>query len=265
MRNSDCKLNRRRSYRYTRLNLQSIWGSQFYWCVFHAHRHRTLVYHVTASHGTWATYQLVSLNSTLVSTPISENLQLRQFTIKTKTKKPAAGDGLSVVSLGTSLVLLAGLVEGTQDISLQIWDLSYGVLLTAQSMPVPSAFHLPYLSLTIADEGQVLLTVSSSQLHEKRRRSSVHIVPVDARLKSSLAAALGKTALTAEWLIPRTLEDEGSTKIISDVQTSLQKNNAQKAEQAFLKWVDSHSVWTPSFHVILLLITRTVKRGGSRP
>ncbi|KAG8218966.1 hypothetical protein J3R82DRAFT_4707 [Butyriboletus roseoflavus] len=201
------------------------------------------------SRGIWATYQLACQNTALVSTPISENLHLQRLTIL-KRQKPSAREGIAIVSLGTSLVLLAALVEGTQDISLQIWDLSYGVLLTAQSMPVPSSLSLPHLSLTVADEGQVLLTVSSPQRHEKKaspKHSLVYIVPVDPRLKSSLAAALGKTALTAEWVIQKTSngqkseEDDGPTKIISDIRTSLKKNHAQKAEQVFLKWLDSRS------------------------
>ncbi|KAF8559460.1 hypothetical protein OG21DRAFT_737554 [Imleria badia] len=198
------------------------------------------------SRGIWATYQLMSLNSSLVSTPISENLHLRRFTML-KNKNPSTRDCMSVVSLGTSLVFLAASVEGTAEISLQIWDLSYGVLLAAQSMPVPSAIPSPHLSLTVGDEGQVLLTVSPSSMHEKYispKRSSVHIVPVHARLKSNIAAALGKTALTSEWLISKTSQEEEdgeSAKIISDVRAFLGKKNAQKAEQAFLKWVDSHS------------------------
>lgn len=184
---------------------------------------------------------------------MSENLHLQRFAML-KSKKPWARDDLSIVSLGTSLVLLAALVEGTQDLSLQIWDLSYGVLLTAHSMTVPSAIPSPHLSLTVADEGQVLLTVSPSSTDEKKiapKRSSIHIVPVDARLKSSIAAALGKMALTAEWLVPKKSngqepqEDDESTKIVSDIRASLEKKNAQKAEQAFLKWVDSHSVRIP--------------------
>jgi hypothetical protein len=177
-----------------------------------------------------------------------------------KSKKSSARDGLSVVSLGTSLVLLAALVEGTQDLSLQIWDLSYGVLLAAHSMPVPSTILSPRLSLTVADEGQVLLTVSPSSTLEKKiapKRSSIHIVPVDARLKSNIAAALGKTALTAEWLIPnepsgQKNQDDESGKIISDIRAFLKKKNAQMAEQAFLKWVDSHSVRAPSSSVQFL-------------
>lgn len=223
------------------------------------HRYGTLVYHVTDSRGIWATYQLVSLNSSLVSTPISENLHLQRFTML-NSKKSSARDCLSVVSLGTSLVLLAALVEGTQDLSLQIWDMSYGVLLAVHSMPVPSTVPSPRLSLTVADEGQVLLTVSPSSTLEKKiapKRSSIHIVPVDARLKSNIAAALGKTALTAEWLIPKSngqkpQEDDESAKIISDIQAFLKKNNAQMAEQAFLKWVDSHNVRTPSSFVRFL-------------
>lgn len=155
------------------------------------------------------------------------------------------------MSLGTSLVFLAALVEETQDLTLQIWDLSYGILLAARSMPVPSAIPHAHLSLTVANDGQVLLTVSPSSTREKvvaPKRSSIYIVPVDPRLKSNLAFALGKTALTAEWLTPKksdAQEDDESAKIISDIRSFLKKGNAQKAEQAFLKWVDKHSVRTP--------------------
>ena len=231
----------------------------------------TLVYRVTDSRGIWATYQLASLNSSLVSTPVSEHLHLQRFSIL-KSKWPSARNNFSVVSLGTSLVLLAAAVEGTPDLSLQIWDLSYGVLLTTQLMPVPSAFRPARIRLTLADEGQVLLTVSPAHNLEKGvdpKRSSIHIVPVDPRLRSNLATALGKTALTAEWLIPNTSngqkpeEDNESAKIISDIQDSLQNKNVQQAEQAFFKWIDSHSVRMPPFHMMLLLMTGTVKGGCS--
>ncbi|KAI9574316.1 hypothetical protein HD554DRAFT_2201400 [Boletus coccyginus] len=114
-------------------------------------------------------------------------------------------------------------------------------------MPVPSAIPHAHLSLTVANDGQVLLTVSPSSTREKvaaPKRSSIYIVPVDPRLKSNLAFALGKTALTAEWLTPKksdAQEDDESAKIISDIRNFLKKGNAQKAEQAFLKWVDKHS------------------------
>lgn len=210
-----------------------------------------MVYQVTDTRGIWAAYQLVSLNSSLVSTPISENLRLQRFS-RLRNGKLSARNALSAVSLGTSLVFLAALVEGTLDLTLQIWDLSYGILLAAQSMPVPSAIPNAHLGLTVANQGQVLLTVSPSSTREKvaaPKHSSIYIVPVDPRLKSNLAFALGKTALTAEWVIPETSgaqEDDESAKIISDIRNFLKKNNAQKAEQAFLKWVDKHSVRTPS-------------------
>lgn len=244
--------------------MQSIWDSQLYWYVFRAHLHiDTLVYHVTDSRGKWATYQLAFLNSSLVSTPVSENLHLQGYSVF-KNKPPSTRIGFSVVSLGTSLVLLAGVVEDTHDLSLQIWDLSYGVLLTAQSMTMPFASPWTRLRLTVADEGQVLLTMIPRKGADPKR-SSIHIVPLDPRLRSNLAAALGKTALTAKWLIPNPSNGQKldgtkeTAKIISNVQASLQKKNAQRAEEAFLKWVDSHSVRTPFFHVIF-----TINRKQSR-
>ena len=226
-------------------------------------------YIIADSRGVWATYQLVSLNLSLVPTPVSEYLNLRRLSALNN-EKPSARNGLSIVSLGTSLVLLAALVEDTQDISLQIWDLSYSVLLSAQSMPIPSALTLAYLRLTVADEGQILLTVSPAHCNPDKRgnfkRSSIHVVSVDTRLKSTLASALGKTAQTAQWLVPNdqeTSEEGDSAKIISEVRTLLRKKKAQNAEQAFLKWVNSQSVSAPSFAMSLLLTAETVKRGCS--
>lgn len=194
----------------------------------------------------------MSLNSSLVSNPVSENLHLQRFAVL-QYKKPSATHDISVVSLGTSLVLLAALVEETQDLSLQIWDLSYGVLLAAQSMPMASAFSSSRIHLTVADEGEVLLTVSPARRLDKQadhKRSSIYTIPVHTRLRSNLASALGKAALTAEWLVPNELmhqKPDESTKIISAIHKALKKGNAQKAEAQFLKWVDSHSVGAPSF------------------
>lgn len=176
------------------------------------------------------------------------------------------------MSLGTSLVLLAALVEGTEDLSLQIWDLAYGVLLSAQSMPVPSGIPFPHLSLNVADEGQVLLTVSVSSSRDSvvaPKRSSIHIVPVDPRLKSTIAGALGKTALTAEWLTRKRPhdqehpEDSESDQIVSKIQEHLRHNHVQKAERAFLTWVDSHSVRASYPPCELTTNNETVKRGRS--
>ncbi|KAF9236212.1 hypothetical protein BU15DRAFT_50422 [Melanogaster broomeanus] len=202
------------------------------------------------SRGVWATYQLSCLNSSLLATTVSENLTLRRFAIPRK-KRPQAGTGLSIVSLGSSLVLLAALIDKTQDIALQIWDLRYGVLLASQGMPTPSSLHSPHFSLSVADNGQVLLTLSASQTHNKNQgspRSSVYVVPVDPRLKSTLAAALGKSASTAEWLVPKTpdsrepAQHDEETSLLSAMEASLRKKKPQSADEAFFTWVKSNPV-----------------------
>ncbi|KAF9226831.1 hypothetical protein BS17DRAFT_800784 [Gyrodon lividus] len=207
------------------------------------------------SRGVWATYQLSYSNSSLLATIVSENLRLRRFAILKKKKSP--GTGLSVVSLGSCLVLLAALVDGEQDISLQLWDLRYGVLLASQTMPTPSSLPSPHFSLSVADDHQVLLTLSPSQPHHKTQgspsRSSIYVVPVDPRLKSSLATALGKSASTAEWLVPKTPDAQepekydGETKLVSAIEASIRKKKAQRADEAFFTWVKSRSPDEPTF------------------
>ncbi|KIJ20517.1 hypothetical protein PAXINDRAFT_96702, partial [Paxillus involutus ATCC 200175] len=197
--------------------------------------------------GVWATYQLSCSSSSLAATALSENLKLRRFTIL-RNRKRLAGDGLVTVSLGSSLVLLAALVEGTEDITLQLWDLRYGVVLATREMPAPSV-PSPHFSLSVAD-GQVLLTSTPSLPPSKNPgsppRSSIHVIPVDPHLKSSLAAALGKSASTAEWLVPKIpdakepAEDDGKAKLISAIETSICDKKTQKADQAFFAWVKSH-------------------------
>ncbi|KIJ69813.1 hypothetical protein HYDPIDRAFT_178256 [Hydnomerulius pinastri MD-312] len=208
------------------------------------------------SRGEWMSYQLSCPNSSLLATTVAEPLSLRRFSVL-KSKKPSLGASFSTVSLGSSLVLLAALVDGTQDISLQIWDLRYGVLLATQSMSAPSSLLLPHLSLSVVDEEQVLLTLSPSHQHNKSQgsppRSAIYVVPVDPALKSNLAAALGKTASTAEWLVPQSAhaqepaKDDEEGNLIFTIQSSIRKKKTQKADEAFFAWVKTRTTTKSAF------------------
>ncbi|KAH7887398.1 hypothetical protein F5I97DRAFT_1941864 [Phlebopus sp. FC_14] len=207
------------------------------------------------STGVWTTHQLHCANSTSLSTSIvAEPLHLRRVTAF-KNKKWTIGTGIFTVSLGSSLVLLAALVDGKENISIQLWDLCYGVLLASQSMPVPSSLPAPRLALTVADEGQVLLTLSPSQQHSKTTgsspRSLIHVIPMSVSLKSNIAGALGKAAATAEWLIPKTSKigthaiDDKRANLVATIQSSLKKKKPQRADEVFFRWLKQHTTSEP--------------------
>ncbi|KAI6040445.1 hypothetical protein EDC04DRAFT_2894173 [Pisolithus marmoratus] len=194
--------------------------------------------------GVWKAFQLsVSEPSSLHATPLTEPLHLHRFS--TFKKRRPGNPGFSVVSLSSSLALLAATVEG-QDISLQLWDLRYGVLLASQALTSPVADSLPHFQLALADEGQVFLTLSPSQQPSKSQgtvRSTVHAIPFDQTLKSNLAAALGKSCITEEWLAPPETDpllsviDEDQVGLVSVIETTMAEQASQRADFAFFTWV----------------------------
>ncbi|KAI6135211.1 hypothetical protein EV401DRAFT_1903306 [Pisolithus croceorrhizus] len=211
------------------------------------------------SRGMWKAFQLsVSEPSSLHATPLSEPLQLHRFSALKK-KRPG-NPGISVVSFSSSLVLLAATVDG-QNISLQLWDLRYGVLLASQTLTSPMADALSHFHLTLAHEGQALLTLSPSQLPPKSQgsaRSTVHAIPFDQTLKSNLAAALGKSSATEEWLAPpksdplRSVLSEDRVKLLSAIKSSISKQAPQRADDAFFTWIKSNSGRDRIVNTILL-------------
>lgn len=210
-------------------------------------------YSSPASRGIWNAYQLSSWDSSSLDTiSLTEPLRLHRFAAFRK--KIADNPGIAMVALSSSLVLLAATVEGNiQDISLQLWDLRYGVLLASQTMsPSSSTDSLPFLHLTHADEGQVLLTVCPWQPPDKSQgtvRYTVHALPYDHTLKSTLAAALGKASASEEWFVPQKLDsqispmDEDKAKLVSMIETAMSKKKPQRADEAFFTWTKKHDVW----------------------
>ncbi|KAL4076358.1 hypothetical protein J3A83DRAFT_4226738 [Scleroderma citrinum] len=199
------------------------------------------------SRGVWNAYQLSnSETSSLDATPLTEPLQLRRFA--TFKQQKAGNPGIAMAPLSSSFVLLAATTEdNTHDISLQLWDLRYGVLLALQSMsPSLSTDSLPYLQLALADEGQVFLTVSPSQPPGKLQaipRSTVHAIPFDHTLRSTLAAALGRSTASEEWLVPQRPDsqisplDEDKANLVSAIEVAMSMKKPQQADKAFFAWI----------------------------
>lgn len=165
-------------------------------------------------------------------------------------KREVRNLGMAMVSLSSTLVLLAATVKGNiQDIFLQLWDLRYGVLLASQVMsPSSSTESLAFLHLTLAGEGQALLTVSPA-LSQGAVRSTVHALPYDHILRPTLAAALGKSSASEEWLAPQRLDseispiDQDKAKLVSMIESAMSEKKPQKADEVFFKWIKENTVW----------------------
>lgn len=200
------------------------------------------------SRGIWNAYQLSSWDSlSWDAVSLTEPLRLHRF--DAFNKREVRNLGMAMVSLSSTLVLLAATVKGNiQDIFLQLWDLRYGVLLASQVMsPSSSTESLAFLHLTLAGEGQALLTVSPA-LSQGAVRSTVHALPYDHILRPTLAAALGKSSASEEWLAPQRLDseispiDQDKAKLVSMIESAMSEKKPQKADEVFFKWIKENTV-----------------------
>ena len=191
------------------------------------------------------------------------------------------GGGICLLSLGSSLVLLAA-ISGTpsSEISILLWDMRYGVVLASQTIQIPPSLAPSIkagitISLLPADAGQVLLTLcpantpTTAPSTSQSCRSTVYIIPVEPNLKSTIAGAIGKTSATSAWLAPNpktgTLpDDDPRAKLLIEMANYLRRNEPHKADEAFFTWVKEHP--SGSAHAqpaISLLATPTPVRSYS--
>lgn len=170
------------------------------------------------------------------------------------------GGGIYLLSLGSSLVLLAAM-SGTpsSEISVLLWDMRYGVVLASQTIPIPSSLATSIksgiaISLLSADAGQVLMTLcpanvpTTAPLTSQSCRSTVYIIPVEPNLKSTIASAIGKASATSAWLAPNpkaeTPDDDPRSNLLIEMANYLRRNEPHKADEAFFTWVKEY----PSKH-----------------
>lgn len=190
------------------------------------------------------------------------------------------GGGICLLSLGSSLVLLAA-ISGTpsSEISILLWDLRYGVVLASQTIPIPPSLAPSIkpgitISLVPADAGQVLLTLcpanapTTTPSTSQSCRSIVYIIPAEPNLKSTIAGAIGKTSATSAWLAPSpktgTLpDDDPRAKLLIEMANYLRRNEPHKADEAFFTWVKEHPSGSHAQPAINLLAISTPVRNYS--
>ncbi|KAG1756596.1 uncharacterized protein EDB91DRAFT_1093491 [Suillus paluster] len=211
--------------------------------------------YINESH-TWAAYQLGLYSPSIALTQIGETLALAQLS---RLDASSFGSGICLLSLGSSLVLLATLNgTPTSEVSILLWDMRYGVVLASQAIPIPSSLAPSIklgitMSLLPADAGQVLLMLCPTNVSttapltsEFLHRSTVYIIPLDSNLKSTIAGAIGKAPATSEWLVPdpkakSLAADDPRYKLLVNMANHLQHNEPHKADEAFFRWVKEYT------------------------
>jgi hypothetical protein len=165
---------------------------------------------------------------------------------------------------------------------LHIWDLQFGILLTSYNLLIPASLDFTsalHLSLVADQENlskpppkteifpnsqvsnQAYLLVSSmlpsrketsGAKKESKITSVVFVIPYTVPRFSTIAAAMGRGAMSQRWLqddhsadkttlknAKKFSEDLPNGTLLLDLQTALQEGRTQAAEAMFLKWTST--------------------------
>ncbi|KDQ64213.1 hypothetical protein JAAARDRAFT_219567 [Jaapia argillacea MUCL 33604] len=181
--------------------------------------------------GSWDAYTLSPL------TPLSTPLKL------SPTSLPLS----PILSLTSSHTLLTSLSPSSSHLTILIWDLRYGVLLTSHTLSVPATLGKAVkVEVGDAGNGQVVLVLTPLG-REKKERSSVLVLPYTCPDTSTIAGVLGKASLGQKYLdVPTTTAGGGGLdinqqKLLEKIQKSLDQKDPSAAASAFFTWSSSPS------------------------
>ncbi|KAJ3992530.1 hypothetical protein F5050DRAFT_1579367 [Lentinula boryana] len=203
---------------------------------------------VLLKNGIWQSFILKPTDDSLYLNTL-ENIQLTSLSFITSSN----GAETSVISLGSSHVLLAGLTgsASNREVVLLFWDLSFSVLLASRTLALPPNLTGGNVSVTLVDalsSSNVLLLLSPTSLTSDRRQSqsqspsvsSVWVIPVTVPPNSSIANALGRAAAAAPWLVtghpPDDLHDAEKTKLLKEMRSAIDRNQPENANVVFFEW-----------------------------
>lgn len=215
---------------------------------------------VLCTDGTWHSYQLST-------SPPSDDQQLSQLsppfqlTGLSFISSPTLKQSISLLALTSSHVLLSGVSPTSpSEIILLLWDLQYSILLTSQTLPIPSVLAPNPLQLrlvpastisskeaqnqTLQDQALLLLSPSGKTADKMQSTSSVIVVSYAIPHTSTIAAAMGKAASSKQWIrnTPTTQTqpaDVARTKLLETMRTAMEAGRAQAAAAAFFAWEKS--------------------------
>ena len=160
----------------------------------------------------------------------------------------------SILSLGSSFVLLAAITP-KPEISLLLWDIQYGVLLTSSTLSVqstleksPSSFSLKLVEGN-STQALLLLEPTSYKSRSENVRASILVVPFTTPPSSTIANALGKGANGAKWLEPVSLDEtsileDNKELMLSKLNDAIEEERITDADKIFFDWVKANEVRT---------------------
>lgn len=218
--------------------------------------------------GEWYSFQIECLeNSTFTVTPASGPVTLRNLSFSSESTS-AFSDEISLLSLGSSYVLLAGVSSASQpELALLLWDLQYSVVLASRTLAIPSTINRTKkqgirLQLSGSSSGaqQALLILSPtstsalvngeshSTADDSIQRSSVLVVPLVVPVASSIASALGRASATEKWTVHAATNvsqanlasmnlEASQVKVLRAMRTAMEQRRVEAADEVFFDWV----------------------------
>jgi hypothetical protein len=192
----------------------------------------------------------------------SESINLTSLSFISSPKRHRSSDEISILSLGSFHVLLAGIsMSPTPEIVFLLWDLQYSVLLASNSLPIPSTLSYPKessirLSLVLANASHVLLMLTpasnspgaKSQSYSSSSRSSVLVLPCTVPATSTISNAMGHVADGIRWLaknspLRSSPSEHGPAreKLLKTMRTAIEQNRPAAASKAFFEWEKSET------------------------
>jgi hypothetical protein len=233
--------------------------------------------------GVWNSFLLSSADqNSITASALPGPIQLASLSFVSSPQLLRCQDEIATLSLGSSHVLLAGITSSpVPEIVLLLWDLQYSVLLSSNTLPIPSTLsyskeHSIRLTLIPANASHALLILCpvsrSAKSHaHTTSRSSVLVVPFTAPVKSTVANAMGRAADGLEWIAKdaSSLEsissglDHSRQELLRAMRNVVEQNRPAAASSAFFEWekklssntadVNSDTVSLVSFIVCLLI------------
>lgn len=206
----------------------------------------------TASPETQSQWRSYTLSSTPeLSLAPSTSFRLQGLTLSANT--------IALSQLTSSFVLLASTTSATDpELAIQIWDTQYSVIMASQLAPLPSALghssNPVKIRVAHATPSHAILVISphlsdgQSNPTSPELSSTVLMVSLTVPSASTIAGALGRTAITAPWIrkdisapsISRQSGRTGEEELVAAIQRAIDQKNADKAAVLFSGWTNAH-------------------------
>ncbi|KAF9060787.1 hypothetical protein BDP27DRAFT_1339093 [Rhodocollybia butyracea] len=257
---------------------------------------------ILLSNGTWSSFQLQSADEVVyLNTLDTIQLTALSFISSSKNSDPSSSaiGPVSLLSLGTSHVLLAGLTTtSSPQLALLLWDLAFSVLLASHTFALPSLANNQKATVTLVEalsQSNVLLvlsppasTTSANSSSQKSRKSqnsqpissgssSIWAVPVSIPQPSSLANALGKAFAAKPWLAASPVDEpsyadatEGDKqgdvekerrKVLVEMRAAIGRGQPEGADAVFFAWEGSQTTSSLLPRYVLNTVLQSEKTG----